>query len=153
MQVLLRRDVKNLGQMGDVVDVAEGYARNFLLPKKLAVQVNPANLRAVEHAREARQRRGQEELDRVKELAEKLEGFLCYVEARATEAGHLFGSVGPEQVAEALIESGFETMRPSNVNMPRHVEQLGDYDVELMLHPEVRARILLRIAPLEEVED
>jgi len=150
MEVLLRHDVKDLGHMGDVVEVAEGYARNYLLPRKLAMQVSQANLRAVDLARQARSQREQEEIERIEDVAARLKGFLCYIEARATGEGHLFGSVGPEQVAQSLLESGFEAIRPTNINMARHVDQLGDYEVEVMLHPEVRVNITLRIAPLEE---
>ena len=152
MEVLLRSDIENLGQMGDVVEVANGYARNYLLPRKLAVEVSPVNLKMVDAAREAKHRRELDELERLGELGDKLAGFLCYLEMRATGTGHLFGSVGPEQVAQSLVESGFDTIRPSNVNMPTHIEELGDFDVEIMLHPEVRANILLRVAQLSEEE-
>jgi len=150
MEVLLRQDVKDLGVIGDVVNVAEGYARNYLFPRKLALQVTKANLASLQRAREARIKREQEELGRLKELATRLEGFLCYVEARATEAGHLFGSVGPEQVAHALVDSGFEAIRMSNIVMPGHIEEIGDNEVEVMLHPEVRVKITVRVAPVTE---
>ena len=150
MEVLLRRDVENLGQMGSVVEVADGYARNYLLPRKLAVQVTPNNLKIVEAAQSAKQERELDELRRLRQVAEKLSGFLCYIEMRATEQGHLFGSVGPEQVAQVLAESGFDMIRPSSVNMPRHVEQVGDSELEIMLHPEVIVNITLRVAPLEQ---
>jgi len=152
MQVLLRQDVENVGELGDVVDVAAGYARNYLLPRKLAVEVTKANLESLQRAREAKRQRQQEELERLKGLAQKIEGFLCYVEARATETGHLFGSVGPEQVAESLVASGFETIRLSNIAMSTHIEEVGDYDVEVMLHPELRVNIKVRVAPLMEEE-
>ena len=152
MEVLLRRDVENLGQMGSVVEVADGYARNYLLPKKLAVEVTAGNLKAVEAAQSARRERDLDELQRLREVAERLSGFLCYVQMRATEEGHLFGSVGPEQVAQVLVESGFEAIRLSNVNMPRHVEEVGDSELEIMLHPEVRVNITLRVAALGEDE-
>jgi len=152
MELLLRSDVENLGEMGDVVDVADGYARNYLLPKNLAVKVSPANLKIVEKAQEAKRQREQDEVQRLRAVGEKLSGFLCYIEMRATEEGHLFGSVGPEQVAGVMAESGFDAIRPSNVNMPAHVEQVGDSEVEIMLHPEVRVSITLRVAPLGESE-
>ena len=153
MEVLLRGDVKNLGQFGDVVEVADGYARNYLLPKKLAVEVTPANMKMVDAAREAKRKRESAELERVGELAQRLSGFLCFIEMRATDTGHLFGSVGPEQVAEALVVSGFEMIRSTNVNMARHVEEVGDYEVEIMLHPEVRVNITLRVAQQPEEEE
>jgi len=153
MQVLLRKDVEKLGRLGDVVDVAAGHARNYLLPKGIAVLVTPQALREAEAAREARRQRSEEELARVNRQAEMLEGFLCYITARATEKGHLFGSVGPQQIADQLVQSGFEGIRPSNVSLEHPIDQVGDYEVELMLHPEVRARILVRVAAEEEEEE
>jgi large subunit ribosomal protein L9 len=147
MQVLLRQNVEKLGKIGDIVNVAPGYARNYLLPRKLALEVTKANVESLQRAKEARLKREREEVERLKEVCARLEGFLCVVEARATETGHLFGSVGPEQVAQALVQSGFESIRQSNVVLPQHIEQVGDYDVEIMLHPEVRANIKLRVAP------
>lgn len=152
MELLLRQDVADLGEMGEVVNVANGYARNYLLPRKLAVQVTEANLEMVRRARQARQLRDREELGRVKDVAVKLEGFLCFIPARATEQGHLYGSVGAEEVAEVLFNSGFDSIRPANIVMPRHFEELGDYDLEVMLHPEVRVHITVRVASLEEAE-
>jgi len=150
MQVLLRQDVKNVGEMGDVISVADGYARNYLLPRKLAIEVTKANIESIQRAREAKLKREQEEFERLKGLGTKLEGFLCYVEARATETGHLFGSVGPEQVAQVLVDSGFETIRSSSIILPGHIEEVGDYEVEVMLHPELRVKISLRVVPLPD---
>ncbi len=152
MEVLLRRDVENLGHLGDVVEVADGYARNYLLPKEIAVPVTPQNLQQIEAAREARRQREREELDRVSRQAELLEGFLCFITARATEQGHLFGSVGAENIATELVDSGFDGIRPSNISLARPIEEVGDYEVEVMLHPEVRVTITVRVAPLEEEE-
>ena len=152
MEVLLRRDVDSLGRMGEVVDVADGYARNYLLPRDMAVAVTQSNLQEVERARAARQERERAELTRVEEVAKKLEGFLCLIEERATSEGHLFGSVAAEDVAEALVASGFETIRPANIVMPRHFEELGDHELEVMLHPDVRVPITVRVAALEQIE-
>jgi len=152
MQVLLHEDVGGLGHLGDVVEAAPGYARNYLLPKGLAVPVTDENLRRIDTARKARRQREEAELERVARQAELLEGFLCYIPARATERGHLFGSVTAQQIADHLVESGFEGIRGSNVSLEGHIEEVGDYDLEVMLHPEVRAHITVRIAA-EQDED
>jgi len=153
MQVLLRKDVEKLGRLGDVAEVAAGYARNYLLPKGVAVPVTPQSLREAEAAREARRVRSEEELARVGRQAEMLEGFLCYITARATDKGHLFGSVGPQQIADQLVQNGFEGIRASNISLERPIDQIGDNQVEIMLHPQVRARILVRVAAEEEEEE
>ena len=150
MEVLLRQDIEKLGRMGEVVEVANGYARNYLLPKKIAVPVTAENLRKLEVVREERRQREREELARVGRQAEMLDGFLCYVPMRATEKGHLFGSVGAQQIADELAESGFEGIRASNVNLDRPIEEVGDFEVEVMLHPDVRANILVRVAAEQE---
>ncbi|MCD6416814.1 MAG: 50S ribosomal protein L9 [Planctomycetes bacterium] len=152
MEVLLRKEVEHLGHLGEVVEVAEGYARNYLLPKGIAVRVTSENLAEVERATEARKQREQEELERVNRQAELLEGFLCYVTARSTEQGHLFGSVGPREIVAKLEESGFEGIRPSSVSLPRSIEEVGDYEVEVMLHPDVRVNIMVRVAMETEAE-
>jgi large subunit ribosomal protein L9 len=147
MEILLREDVENLGKMGEVVEVADGYARNYLLPRDLGVEVSESNLEQVHRAREAREEREKKERERVDELAEELEGFVCLIEARATDKGHLFGSVTAGDVAKALEENGFEGIRASNIVIPRPFEELGDYDIEVMLMPEVRVPITVRIVP------
>ena len=153
MRVLLRRDVQRLGSIGDLVEVADGYARNYLLPKKIAVPATAANKREIETLRRARQEREVAEMERTKSVADRLEGFLCYIPVRATERGHLFGSVTAEHIAETLAESGFEGVRASNVGLISHIEEIGDYDVEVMLHPEVRVNIKVRVAPEAEEEE
>lgn len=150
MEVLLREDVEKLGRMGDVVEVADGYARNYLLPKGFAARVTPENMDELERAREQRREREQEELQRVRKQADLLEDFLCYISARATEKGHLFGSVGPQQIADTLVASGFEGIRAANVELPRPIEETGDYEVGIMLHPDVRATITVRVASESE---
>lgn len=153
MEILLRQDVDNLGEIGDVVDVADGYARNYLLPREMAVPVTDANLERVKREQKAKKEREAEEVERVEELAEEIEGFVCLIEARATDKGRLFGSVTARDVAEALEENGFEGIRASNIVIPRAFEELGDYDIEVMLLPEVRVPITVRIVPpVEEAE-
>lgn len=152
MQVLLREDVDKLGQMGDVVEVADGYARNYLLPKGIGAPVTKENLRGMEAARQARRQRELEELERVGRQAELLEGFLCYIPVRATERGHLFGSVSAQHIADHLVESGFEGIRASNIDLEGHIEEVGDYEIEVMLHPQVRGHITVRIAAEQEEE-
>ena len=152
MDVLLRKDIERLGRMGDVVRVADGYARNYLLPRRMAVPVTADNMQEIEKARQARLQREQEELARVSRQAEMLDGFLCYITVRATDKGHLFGSVGAQQIVEHLAQSGFEGIRATAVSLDRPIQEVGDYDVEIMLHPTVRASVLVRIAKEEEEE-
>ncbi len=149
MKVLLGRDIDNLGEMGDVVDVADGYARNYLLPYEYAFPVNADNLQKMEAARRARKQRQKEEKQRIEERAQDLEGFLCVVEERANEKGDLFGSVTAEIITDILSESGFEGIRPSSILLDKPIEHVGDYPVEVMLLPEVKVSITVRVTALE----
>lgn len=154
MEILLRQDIENLGEIGEVVEVADGYARNYLLPRDMAVPVTEANLDKVRREQEAKKQREEEEVERAEEMADELEGFVCLIEARATDKGSLFGSVTAQDVAEALEENGFEGLRASNIVIPRPLEELGDYDIEVMLLPDVRVPITVRVVPpVEEAEE
>lgn len=150
MQVLLRKDIENLGKRGKVVDVADGYARNYLLPRELVMKVTKSNMQEVEAARAAKERRDQKELERVKGVAERLEGFSCTIQKRTTEKGHLFGSVTAEDVVDSLVDHGFESIRISNVMLPTPLEDVGEYEVEIMLHPEVSVPIKVKVGTSEQ---
>ena len=150
MRVLLNSSMENLGDIGDVVDVADGYARNYLLPYEYALPVTPDNVQRLEAVRRARKKREKVEVERVEKMAEELEGFLCVVEERATDTGNLFGSVTAEIITDILEESGFEGIRPSSILIDKPIEHVGDYPVEVMLLPEVKVPITVRVTAVEE---
>ncbi len=150
MKVLLNQEMDNLGDVGDVVEVADGYARNYLLPYEYASLVDANNLQRLEALRRAKERREQEEVKRIEKQAEDLEGFLCVVEERATETGHLFGSVTADVIASILVSNGFEGVRASSILLDKPIENVGDYPVEVMLLPEVRIPITVRVTSIEE---
>ena len=150
MQVLLKTDVEKLGRLGDVVDVANGYARNYLLPKGIAVPATAENLRTIEKAARDRRARAEEELVRLTREAEMLDGYLCFITARATEQGHLFGSVGTQQVADHLVANGFASVRAQAVRLDAPIEEVGDYETEVVLDPLARATITVRVSREED---
>ena len=136
MQLLLKQDVRDLGKRGDVVEVAPGYGRNFLVPRGIAVAVNPENVRllAVEHRRleavEAKRRAS------LGEVAQTLAKTSVTIQARANEEGHLFGSVGAAEIVAALKEEGFEAA-PDMVVLEKPIKELGVFEVEMRLDPEI----------------
>ena len=136
MEILLRTDVEKLGKRGEVVTVREGYARNYLLPLKLAATVTPENRRLLEVEK---QRFIQEEMTRKDEfqrLAERLSGLSCTIEMAAGEEGHLYGSVTAQMVVEAFKKEGVE-LDPKAIVLDRPIKELGVYQIPLKLHPEV----------------
>lgn len=147
MKVLLRENVRNLGQIGEVVEVKPGYARNYLLPQGLAFQPTAANLRAVE----ADKQRYLEELARRRQeletLAKELDGREVTISARANEEGHLYGSVGPAQICAALAEQN-AFVEPEWVQLDHPIRQLDKYDVTIEVGEDVTATVHVWVVAL-----
>jgi large subunit ribosomal protein L9 len=140
VQVILNEDLPNLGRPGDVVKVRSGYARNYLLPRNLAVEANPRNLRAFEHQK--RLAMAKREALRVQAMTqkEKIESLHLKLTAHAGEEGKLFGSVTNLDLERTLHEHGFAIDR-RRILLAEPVKQLGDYSVAVRLQPEVEANL------------
>jgi large subunit ribosomal protein L9 len=144
MEVILKEDVVNLGSRGDIVKVADGYGRNFLLPRKLALQATLANKAVIETMRTASARRSASEKVQAEELVAKLEPLVLSFTRKSGEAGHLFGSVTSADIAADLAAKGFEVDRRKIVlNEP--LKSLGDHTVAIKLHREVTAHVKVKV--------
>lgn len=148
MEVILLETVQRLGGLGDKVSVKAGYARNYLIPKGIAVAATPRNVADFEARREELERREAEALAAAGGRAAMLEGVEITVRRKAGEGGRLFGSVGPADVAEALVDAGHEARR-QEVRMPDGdtIRQVGEYDVTIHIGPDVEAAIRLKVEP------
>ncbi|MDE0459518.1 MAG: 50S ribosomal protein L9 [Chromatiales bacterium] len=148
MEVILLETVQRLGGLGDKVSVKAGYARNYLIPKGIAVAATPRNVADFETRREELERREAEALAAAGGRAAMLEGVEITVRRKAGEGGRLFGSVGPADVAEALVDAGHEARR-QEVRMPDGdtIRQVGEYDVTIHIGPDVEAAIRLKVEP------
>jgi large subunit ribosomal protein L9 len=144
MQIILREDITNLGRPGDVVKVRDGYARNFLLPRNLAVEANPKNIRAFEHQKRLALMRREAKKGEALKMKERLEALRINIAARAGEEGKLFGSVTNIDIERALREQGFDIER-RKVILPEPIKQLGDYTVAVKLDPEVDASLKISV--------
>ena len=152
MQVILLERVAKLGQMGDVVTVKDGYARNFLLPQKKALWASEANLRKFESEKAQLEARNLETKGEAEALAARLDGQKFVVIRSASEAGALYGSVTPRDAAEAAEAEGF-TLDRKQVAMDRPIKELGLHALKVALHPEVEVEIVLNVArSTEEAE-
>ena len=149
MQVILLERVAKLGQMGDVVDVKPGYARNFLLPQGKALSASDANIASFEAQKAQLEARNLETKKEAEALAEKLDGQQFIVIRSASDAGALYGSVTPRDAAEAATADGFSVDK-KQVALARPIKELGLHDVHVNLHPEVQATIQLNVARSEE---
>jgi large subunit ribosomal protein L9 len=138
MEVLLQEDVEKLGKRGDVVKVASGYARNYLMPQGLATKATEENRRMLERQRLAEARRKQEEVQALKNLAQKIEATSCTVVAAASPEGHLFGSVNVEQIAGAFKADGLP-VEPEMIKLDSPIKSIGVFTVSVQVTPEHKA--------------
>jgi large subunit ribosomal protein L9 len=146
VQVILRDDVPNLGKIGDVVRVKPGYARNFLLPRGLAIEANPKNLRVLEHQKRVIAAKAEREHKSAEASAKRLDGVKLSVRARAGEEGRLFGSVTNMDVERLLAEKGFHVDR-RRIDLAEPIKQLGTYPIIVQIGRAVRVTVELTIEP------
>lgn len=149
MEVILLERVAKLGQMGEVVNVKQGYARNFLLPQGKALRANAANLAKFDAEKAQMEARNFETKKEAESLAEKLDGQQFIVIRSASDAGALYGSVTTRDAAEVATEGGFSVDK-RQVVLTGPIKELGLHNVEVNLHPEVQATIQLNVARSEE---
>jgi large subunit ribosomal protein L9 len=144
MEVILKEDVTNLGHRGDVVKVADGYGRNFLLPRKLALQATLANKAVIEQMKTAAARRSASEKAQAEELVTKLEPLVLSFTRKSGEAGHLFGSVTSADIAADLATKGFEVDR-RKIQLDEPLRSLGDFSVAIKLYRDVTAHLKVKV--------
>ncbi len=145
MQIILMEKVVNLGNLGDVVKVKDGFARNYLIPGGKAKRATESNIKEFEGRRAELEKKANEALEAAKARAEKLEGLLVQIPAKAGVDGRLFGSVTNHDIAEALAAQGFE-VRKLEVMLPNGpMKAVGDYPITLHLHTDVNANITISV--------
>lgn len=149
MQVVLLERVEKLGQMGDVVRVKDGFARNFLLPQKKALRATKANIERFESQRAQLEARNLELKKEAEQVHAKLNGQTFVVLRQAGETGILYGSVSTRDIATAVTEGGFSAAR-NQVILDRPIKVIGLHEIRLVLHPEVSATITINVARTAE---
>jgi len=143
MKVILSEDVKSLGIMGEVVNVSDGYARNFLFPKKFAVEANTKNLKEFEHNKKIIKERAAKIKESFKSIADKLSSLSLTIKAKTGEDDKLFGSVTNMNVAEALALAGYDIDKKKIVMEP--IKKLGEYSVAIKLHTDLSAEVKINV--------
>jgi len=144
MKVIFLKDVKGKGKNGEVKEVSEGYAHNYLLPKKLAVEANKGNLKQLENKKKNDQKRVQEELEEAKQLREQLEKTEIALLAKSGDGGRLFGSITSKQIAQELKQKGFKIDK-RKVELTDPIRALGYTNVPIKLHHEVTATLKVHV--------
>ena len=146
MKVILKEDIQDLGTMGDMVNVADGYGRNFLLPKKLAIPATKVNIKTVEHEKRLIKKRKGEILREVTDIKNNLEKAEINIAARVGENDKMFGSITSMDIEDKLKEIGFNIDRKS-IMLDSPIKDLGIQTVKIKLHPEIIAEIKVDVVP------
>lgn len=141
MKVILLQDVKALGKKGEVVNVNDGYARNFILPKKLGIEANGKNLNDLKLQKNNEAKVAQEHLDAAKKLAEELKAGKVVLTMKVGEGGRTFGSVSSKEIAEAVKEQMHLEIDKKKIQLKEQIKTLGTHIVSVKLHPEVTAEL------------
>jgi len=145
MKVILLEDVKPHGKKGDIVEISDGYARNFILPKKKGVEATPKNLNDLKLQNKNAAKVAQEKLDDAKELAKEIEAKPITVKVKSGVEGKIFGSVSTKEVAaEVKNQLGLDVDK-KKVVLPDEMKSLGTYNATIKLHPEVKAKLVVNV--------
>jgi large subunit ribosomal protein L9 len=152
MKVILRQDFENLGKFGDIVNVRDGYARNFLIPRKIALPATPGNIKMVENEKKQKAFKLERERLSAQQLAEKLSGLEITIPMRAGENERLFGSVTAQMIANEITKMGIEIER-RKIMLDEPIKSLGNYEIIIKLHPDVTAKIKVNVVRAEEEQE
>lgn len=144
MKVILVKDMQNLGDAGSVVNVANGYGRNYLLPKGIAIMANDYNLAKVEDIKKVAETERLEINNKFKALAAKVEGVELSFVRKADENDHLFGSVSEKDIADALNEKGIEISK-AVIKMEKHLKEIGDFEVSVVFTSDITATVKVNV--------
>jgi large subunit ribosomal protein L9 len=145
MDIILIQDVKALGKKGEVVKVSDGYARNFILPKKLGLEATKQNLYDLQMAKAAEEKKQKEILEEAKQYAKKLEDITIKVTIKAGEGGKTFGSVSTKEIAAAMKEQFGLDLDKKKLHLNDPIKNAGSYTVPVKLHPQVTAELKVKV--------
>ena len=148
MKVILLEDVKSLGKKGEIVNVSDGYARNYVLPKKLGVEANSANMNDLKLQKANADKVAQEQLEAAQKMAELLETKEVVLKMRSGEGGKAFGSISSKEIAAAAKQQCALELDKKKIQLPEAIKALGVYEVSVKLHPKVTGK--LRVKVVEE---
>ena len=146
VKLLLKESIKNVGRVGDVVEVSPGYARNYLIPHDLAVEPTPNNVKKIEARRKEIEKQERERREQQEAIIRRLEGVEVTLERRANEQGNLFGSVTATDIAKALQGQGFN-IEPEDVNLPGKLDRIERYQVQIKFAEDLTADVKVWVAP------
>lgn len=148
MKVILLEDVKKLGKKGEVVDISDGYARNFVLPKKLGIEANSKNMNDLKLQNANKEKREQENLDAAKALAELMAKDQVTVSIKAGEGGRTFGAVSSKEIAQSYKDQCGREIDKKKIILPEPIKSFGVFEVSIKLHPKVTGKLKVNVKEL-----
>ncbi len=147
MKVILQQEVKKVGKKGDIIEVSEGYARNFLLPKGMALEATSANINMLKQQKASEALKQQKLLEEAKALGEKVKGAAVTIKAKIGEGGRMFGSVTGKDVADALEKQHKLSLDKRKIELKDAIKSLGEYTVPVKIHTEVTVDLQVKVVP------
>lgn len=146
MKIILLQDEKKLGKKGDIIEASEGYARNYILPKKIGVEATSKNMNDLKLQKANEEKKAQEQLEAARKLAEVLAQKQVVVKIKAGEGGRAFGSVSSKEIAAAFQEQHSIEIDKKKIVLPEALKNFGSYEVAVKLHPKVTAKTTVKVA-------
>lgn len=146
MKIILLQDEKKLGKKGEIIEASEGYARNYILPKKIGVEATPKNMNDLKLQKANEEKLAKEQLDAAKALAEVLEQKQVLVKIKAGEGGRTFGSVSTKEIAAACKEQHNLDIDKKKIMLQESLKNFGTYEVHVKLHPQVTAKLSVKVS-------
>lgn len=146
MKIILLQDEKKLGKKGEIIEASEGYARNYILPKKIGVEATSKNLNDLKLQKANEDRKAQELLDAARALAAELETKQVVVKIKAGEGGRAFGSVSSKEIAAACLEQNGIDLDKKKIQLSESLKNFGSYEVSVKLHPKVTGKLTVKVA-------
>ena len=145
MDIILIQDVKSLGKKGEIVKVSDGYARNFILPKKLGLEANAKNLNDLKLQKAAQAKLEKEQLEAAQELGKKIDGSAVTIRIKTGENGRVFGSVSVKEIAEAMLEQLGFTIDKKKISLANPIRNEGTFTASVKLHPQVTSELTVKV--------
>lgn len=145
MKIILLQDEKKLGKKGDIIEASEGYARNYLLPKKIGIEATPQNLNDLKLHKNKEEKIAKEQLEAAKDLAARLAEKQVVLKMKAGEGGRVFGSVSSKEIAQAYKEQNGIEVDKKKIQLPESIKSFGSYEVAIKLHPQVTGKLIVKV--------
>ena len=145
MKIILLQDEKKLGKKGDVIEASDGFARNYILPKKIGIEATPKNMNELKLQKASQDKRAQEQLEAARALAAQLEDKQIVVKIKGGEGGRTFGSVSSKEIATACQEQHGIEVDKKKIQLPESTKSFGSYEVPVKLHPQVTGKLAVKV--------